>query len=301
MVRRTVPHQPEHINVLMDYVEGSTQEPVVTEALYLIDNCPECRRLYEQCQRLDAALEAKGDLSRSLEEAPEEGSRAGRHTAAVMETAAGGGPSVRAWRNLALVLVGVVLLTAAWGAQQWVGWRRAAAREQAYALKLRVEQAGQRSPDPSAGEKPLDDLRREVQDQAARAQKQKEEIDQLRQALEEYKKPRANAVLLMTFYQTRELDEVQTIVWPRSKPYLSGSLPEVEDLDYKTYQVVLADARGRVVWQADGVRKDEAGQVRLLLNRAEVPDGEYRLTLYGVAGGQQHEIARHRFRVRSRS
>ncbi len=207
--------------------------------------------------------------------------------------------SLSLWRRGAFALAGLLLVIVPLGGYKVATLQQAVRREQAAAQKLRAEaEALKSNPRDPAPAQPVEELRQQVRELAGQEQKQTEKTAELQQELAKYGKPRANAVLLMTFYGTREPGDVQTIEWPKGKLFLSGYLPEVEGSEYATYGVALADRAGKRVWQEERIRKDAEGQVRLLIGRELLPDGEYTLTLYGLKGTKKQPVSQHRFRIR---
>jgi hypothetical protein len=214
--------------------------------------------------------------------------------------AARGWLSLSLWRRLAFALAALLLLIVPLGWYKLATLQQAVQREQASAQKLLAEtEALKRNPRDPAAAQSVEALRQQVRELAGQEQKQTEKIAALEQELAKYGKPRANAVLLMTFYGTRTPGDVQTIEWPERKLFLSGYLPEVEESEYATYGWAIADRAGKRVWQEERIRKDEEGQVRLLIGREFLPDGEYTLTIYGLRGAKKQQVSQHRFRIRS--
>ncbi len=216
------------------------------------------------------------------------------------EAASSGWLFWRGWRGLAFALSVLLLLLVPIGWYKLATLQQAVRREQATSQKLLAEtqelKKGQGTLTP---EKSVEELRETIRAQALQEQKHTERIDQLRRKLEQYGKPHTNAVLALTLYGTRGPGDVQTIEWPKGKLYLSGYLPEVEESEYARYGLTMTDSAGKIFWQEDGVRKDEEGRFKLLIGREFLADGEYVLTIYGLAGGQRHRVLQHRFRIRS--
>src|SRR5262249_37795646 len=213
--------------------------------------------------------------------------------------AARGWLSLSLWRRLAFALAALLLLIVPLGWYKVATLQQAVRREQASAQKLLAEtEALKRNPRDPAAAPSVEELRQQVRELAGQEQKQTEKIAELQQELAKYGKPRANAVLLMTFYGTREPGDVPTIEWPKGKLFLSGYLPEVEESEYATYGVALADRAGKLVWYEEGIRKDAEGQVRLFIGRELLPDSEYTLTVYGWRGAKKQQVSQHRFRIR---
>lgn len=209
------------------------------------------------------------------------------------------GLSPSLWRHWAFALSAVLLLIVPLGWYKVATLKQAVQREQASAQKLLAEtESLKRNPRDSAAAQSVEELRQKVHELAGQEQKQTEKIAALQRELAKYGKPRANAVLLMTFYGTREPGDVQAIEWPKERLLLSGYLPEVEGSEYATYGVEIADRAGKRVWQEEGIHKDEEGQVRLLIGRGFLPDGEYTLTLYGLKEAKKQPVSQHRFRIR---
>lgn len=61
--------------------------------------------------------------------------------------------------------------------------------------------------------------------------------------------------------------------------------------DYPEYAIEMRDAKGQVVWQGEGLKRNQLGNFTVGLNRAFVTDGEYRLTLRGRRGDRVVRIA----------
>ena len=207
------------------------------------------------------------------------------------------------WRRAAVGLAALLLLIVPLGWYKLAGLQQAVRHEQASAQRLwaEVESLRKSSSDPAPAQ-PVEELRQKVRELAGQEQQQTEKIAELQRELAKYGKPRANAILLMTFYGTRgpgDVPETLDIDWPKGKQFLSASLPELEDRGYATYGLAIADRAGKRLWQEDGIRKDEAGQVRLLIGREFLPDGEYTMTVYGWAGGKKHPVSQHPFSIRS--
>lgn len=74
--------------------------------------------------------------------------------------------------------------------------------------------------------------------------------------------------------------------------------PESE-LDYPSYDAEIRSADGEVVLRLADLRSSEAGNFRLEIPRALLPEGEYRIVLLGKKGGQRRTVGEFDLRVRS--
>lgn len=73
---------------------------------------------------------------------------------------------------------------------------------------------------------------------------------------------------------------------------------ELATVDYTTYRATLADAAGKEVWQARGLRPDSRDTLVLLLPASMLPPGIYQLTIEGAqTGGPWFTVAGYPFRV----
>jgi hypothetical protein len=61
--------------------------------------------------------------------------------------------------------------------------------------------------------------------------------------------------------------------------------------DYPAYAIEMRDRKGQLVWQGDGLKRNQLGNFTVGLNRAFVAEGEYRLTLTGRRGDRVVRIA----------
>ncbi len=216
------------------------------------------------------------------------------------ESVSRGWLSLLGWRSLAYALAVVLLLVVPMGWYEVASLQHAVRREQATSQKLLAEtEALKKKQGTETPEKSVTELRETLRAQALEEQKQRERIDELRGKLKQYGKPHMNAVLALTLYGTRGPGDVQTIEWPKGKLYMSGYLPEVEESEYATYGLTMTDSAGKIFWQEDGLRKDEEGRFKVLIGREFLADGDYVLTIYGLAGGQRHRVLQHWFRIRS--
>jgi anti-sigma factor RsiW len=71
------------------------------------------------------------------------------------------------------------------------------------------------------------------------------------------------------------------------------------ELDYPSYDAEIRSADGEVVLRLADLRSSEAGNFRLEIPRALLPEGEYRIVLLGKKGGQRRIVGEFELRVRS--
>jgi len=203
-----------------------------------------------------------------------------------------------AWRKLALALAALLLLVLSVGWYRLVSLQRAVQREQAQVQTLLAEKAHDKKGERLAAmEKQMEALNRKVDELGLQNRGQAERADGFRRRLEKYVKPRVNVVLSLPFNTTRRPGDVARIEWPKDKLLLNFQVRVPEDTAYKTYRFVIADHRGPVLWQADGIRRDELGNFNLLFGRDFLPDGDYVLSVYGRDGRQRSLVSQLRFRI----
>lgn len=63
------------------------------------------------------------------------------------------------------------------------------------------------------------------------------------------------------------------------------------DQGYKDHAIEIVDQAGRVVWKAEGLRRNEAGELSLMLNRTLLDQKKYVVKLYGWRGGRPILVA----------
>lgn len=67
---------------------------------------------------------------------------------------------------------------------------------------------------------------------------------------------------------------------------------------YETYEARIVDMkRGRTLWTKSGIQPNEAGEFEILLLDRFLQPGEYRIELYGTAGGKRSRLATYTFRT----
>ncbi|HYU32789.1 MAG TPA: zf-HC2 domain-containing protein [Thermoanaerobaculia bacterium] len=67
--------------------------------------------------------------------------------------------------------------------------------------------------------------------------------------------------------------------------------------DYAGYRVEILDAGGKAVWSQEGLEKNPQGSFTLILAQSFLGPGEYRLRLYGLAGGTGRVIEEFRVQI----
>jgi hypothetical protein len=63
------------------------------------------------------------------------------------------------------------------------------------------------------------------------------------------------------------------------------------DQRYKEYVIEIVDEAGRVVWKAQGLRRNETGELSLMLNRTLLDQKKYVVKLYGRRDGRPVQVA----------
>ncbi len=85
-------------------------------------------------------------------------------------------------------------------------------------------------------------------------------------------------------------DETKTVVeLPAGRPYFLVTVFPESTEDYPTFDMVLEDALGQVVWQAESALS-EAETLRIIFHRYQIPAGDYRLRVYGLDGDDRQVV-----------
>jgi len=206
---------------------------------------------------------------------------------------------IPAWRNLALALASVLVVIMPVAVYKWGMLQKQVRNDQAayQTLLSENEKKEQRILQETQSAQALG---KKVMELADQNRGQAEMIQGLREALKTYREPSANSILSVPFLATREPEAVQEIALPKDKLFLSFQIRASGAKEYKPYSLAITDHRGKVLWQADGVRKDRFGNFDLLIEKHFLPPGDYVLRIYGRERGLRDLISQIRFRIINR-
>src|SRR5262249_15862945 len=154
-----------------------------------------------------------------------------------------------------------------------------------------------------AKERQIEELNRKIAELATESQKQMGRLHDLGERVKKYGQPMANAVVIVTLDLSRQSPDRQnlrTIDWPKGKRFLNVNIPVEEVSAHASYRLVVIVRRGKLTWQSERITKDEAGYINWQVGREYLPDGEYVLTIYGRADGQEERLSQNRVQIQSR-
>ena len=127
-------------------------------------------------------------------------------------------------------------------------------------------------------------------------QQQEKTIAELRQKLQSYAKPRADAAYVLLLSTGRGGDAIPTAELQDSKLFLVLQANLSTELgQYKTYKMVLQDSSKNIV-KSDRVAQQD-GTLNYLVRKELLKPGLYTLEIYGVDGNQEHDLVQFPFRL----
>jgi len=125
---------------------------------------------------------------------------------------------------------------------------------------------------------------------------QEKTIAELRQKLQPYLKPRADAAYVLLLSAGRGGDTIPTAELQDSKLFLVLQANLSKELgQYKTYKLVLQDSSRNIV-KSDRVAQQD-GTLNYLVRKELLKPGLYTLEIYGVDGNQAHDLVQFPFRL----
>lgn len=106
-------------------------------------------------------------------------------------------------------------------------------------------------------------------------------VAELGRSVETLAAPRANVPIV---YADPVRDEGSSLVLPAGEELVVLALSVPAPEEHASYAVEIADAGGKVLWEARDLELSDYGTLRLALTRRYLKPGSYRLRLYGDAG-----------------
>ena len=135
---------------------------------------------------------------------------------------------------------------------------------------------------------------RELEQETRRLQEQASTLQQTYESqLAELRQPQLNPpsydVMAQDFIQ-RSGEAVQPVCIPPAAKTFRLILIGEGRPRYPGYGVEMFNREGQSVWRGDGLKRDDNGDFVMMLGRAFLPPGAYRLKVYGQRGGRSREI-----------
>jgi len=129
-----------------------------------------------------------------------------------------------------------------------------------------------------------------------RNREQEKTVAELRQKLQSYMKPGADAAYVLLLSAGRGGDTIPTAQLQDSKLFLVLQANLSKELgQYKTYKLVLQDSSKNIV-KSDRVAQQD-GTLNYLVRKELLKPGLYTLEIYGVDGNQEHDLVQFPFRL----
>lgn len=264
-----VKHKPEHELVLVDYLDGSAQTQVVTDAVYLIDHCQECQGLYKQWRRIDAALKDKNDFIRLLLQEKKERKLWLRQT-----------PWVFA--------MGLLLIVASLGL--YLRYSRL--------LEGQKEELGREREKVTALAGRLDQQARQIL----------ELKDRLERAQQPYLNS-FSYILRVCGQRSAEHERKAggplpaegplPVELPQEAEILNLILSFEDEQGHPNYRVSIHASNGRLIWAGDGLKQDKYGRLQIAIPiDFLLKNPELNLRIYGLKGNKEKLIAEEGIKVR---
>ena len=97
--------------------------------------------------------------------------------------------------------------------------------------------------------------------------------------------------------RVRDAATVADVAVPAGMDALTARLNLGDQTPYASYRAEITDEAGVVVWSRDGLRRQPAGQFVVLVDRADLPAGNYRLSVFGAADGGETVLATYSFEI----
>ncbi len=177
-----------------------------------------------------------------------------------------------------------------------------------WALSLRQEnqRLAERPSEPGvfAGQlSTLEQKNRELQEQLVTLQQESRRLQehvnaskqQYESELAQLKQPEVNAPVRNIYprddqQRSGEPGEANRISVPHGTRTFTVILADYER-GYQDYRVEIVDRAGRLIWQGQGLRPSEAGDLTLMLNRTFLGQKRFTLKLYGQRDGRSRKVA----------
>jgi hypothetical protein len=103
-----------------------------------------------------------------------------------------------------------------------------------------------------------------------------------------------------SLYPGESRGSVKEIEMPPGTTYLFLVLSVAGQPLYAEYRVEVMNERGAAIWSLDGLHPLPTQEVTVALPRAQIPDGSYRLHLFGLRGRERHDLGRFEVRIAPR-
>jgi hypothetical protein len=258
-------------------------------------------RVRQRCQEQDAGVLADSRLGAAGEPDPDYEdwldevllpARAALSPAAEKEAV-----QERHWGwNGAAAAVAVALLLAL-GGTAGLAWRYHQAERQAWMEVHRLQADAQRAK--SERQDLLAAHRQELAAlQAAEARRLAELRGQMKPAARQPLQLLAN-LAYVTFYPGESRGTVREISFPTSATYLLSVFYIGHQPAFPEYRLEVIASTGAAVWSVAGLKPLPSQEVSVALPRAQLPDGVYRLHLYGLSDGKDKSVGEYEVRIRS--
>lgn len=202
--------------------------------------------------------------------------------------------SLAVWRRLALATASLCVLLLSAGL--YMLWHKDAGYRKLLAESQKKDQSL------SATKQQVESLQKKVDELATLHEGQSGRLAELTQRLETHDTPRVNDVqwITLSMYPSRRGEDVGLISRPKDKSYLVFSVhPPGEDPSH-TYRVIILDSQNKPVTKHDDVKKDEDGNIQLLMGRDFLKPGDYVLQIFGQGSGAARLVGQVRFRIQDR-
>jgi hypothetical protein len=282
----------EEMNVPELYATGrlSNEDEEAFETHLL--ECRECREQVAWADDLGASMRAVA--VETVQEATRTAARAG-----VLVWLARRTPALRTALTAALLVLAALpawLLVERSSLQAELAQAQAAAeRPAATSATTATNQPVPQGPD-AATKAELERLNQERSRLAAELGQEREARQALASRVEGLTRPQVNTAVVSLGVVRGASDAGEVELGPDPEwIVLSLELPAAE---HETYRASLFDARGRRVWQGDGLRPTGSDTLNVLVYSDLLKPGEYRMSLEGVGEGQAVPAGEIPFRVR---